>query len=208
MQVSTVRVSLEESADVSHGADRLSISLLHNLFLPTIDTMANDEHVPEIPRAGVDLPTLPDASWIYGQNEALAKLDRSGTTKSLTLDLDGEGKRVIVVTVRGVRTGRPRRIPLMRVHNDGCYAAIASKGGSAKPPAWYHNLKANPEVQLQDLTTIGDFTARELLGEERALWWDRAVQAFRPYAGYAERAGRLIPVFLLEPVADGVTRER
>lgn len=207
MRVSTVWASLGESDDVSCGADRLSISLPHNLFLPTIDTMANDEHVPETPRAGVDLPTLPDAGWIYGQNQALAKLDQSGTTKSLTLDLDGDEKRVIVVTVRGVRSGRPRRIPLMRVENDGRYAAVASKGGSAKLPAWYHNLKANPEVQLQDLTTIGDFTARELLARSGPLV-DRAVQAFEPYAGYAERAGRLIPVFLLEPVTNGVTSRR
>jgi deazaflavin-dependent oxidoreductase (nitroreductase family) len=103
------------------------------------------------------------------------------------------------LTVRGAKTGQPRCIPLMRVEHNGCYAAIASKGGSAKPPAWYYNLKAHPDVQLQDLTTIGDFSARELVGDERAVWWDRAVQAFEPFAGYAERAGRVISVFVLEP---------
>ena len=87
----------------------------------------------------------------------------------------------------------------MRVEHNGCYAAIASKGGSAKPPAWYYNLRANPVVQLQDLTTVGDFVARELVGEERAVWWDRAAQVFRPFVGYAEKAARLIPVFVLEP---------
>jgi deazaflavin-dependent oxidoreductase (nitroreductase family) len=162
--------------------------------------MEDEAKNPEAPGEGVDLRALPDAGWIYGQNQALKKLDQSGTTESLALDLDGEKKRVIVVTVRGAQTGQSRRIPLMRVENDGCYAAVASKGGSPKAPAWYHNLKARPLVLLQDLTTIGDFAAREIFGDERALWWDRAVQTFEPYVGYAEIAGRPIPVFVLEPV--------
>ena len=162
--------------------------------------MQSEESVPEIPRAGVDLAVLPDEGWIYGQNQALKQLDESGTTKSLTLDLDGEEKRVIVVTVRGAKTGQARRIPLMRVEHDGSYAAVASKGGSANTPSWYYNLKANPDVRLQDQTTIGDFSARELVGDERAIWWNRAVDAFEPFAAYAQKAGRLIPVFVLEPV--------
>ncbi|WP_445159678.1 nitroreductase family deazaflavin-dependent oxidoreductase [Mycobacterium sp. Dal123C01] len=161
--------------------------------------MQSEAPLPEIPRAGVDLRVLPDEGWIYGQNQALKQLDESGTTQTLAVELDQDDKRVIVLTVRGAKTGQPRRIPLMRVEHNGCYAAIASKGGSAKPPAWYYNLKAHPDVQLQDLTAIGDFSARELVGDERAVWWDRAVQAFEPFAGYAERAGRVISVFVLEP---------
>jgi F420H(2)-dependent quinone reductase len=165
-----------------------------------VDVMHTEEPVPEIPRAGVDLALLPDEGWIYGQNQALKQLDESGTTKSLTLDLDGEEKRVIVVTVRGAQTGKPRRIPLMRVEHNGSYAVVASKGGSANTPSWCYNLKANPDVQLQDLTTIGDFSARELVGDERAIWWNRAVDVFEPFTDYAKKAGRLIPVFVLEPV--------
>jgi F420H(2)-dependent quinone reductase len=164
-----------------------------------LSVVQTDEPLPEIPRAGVDLTALPDEGWIYDQNQALKQLDESGTTKSLALDLDGVEKRVVVVTVRGAKTGQPRRIPLMRVEQNGCYAAVASKGGSAKPPAWYYNLKAHPDVLLQGLTMIGNFSARELFGDERTVWWDRAVQAFEPFAGYAEKAGRLIPVFVLEP---------
>jgi F420H(2)-dependent quinone reductase len=161
--------------------------------------MQAKDPVPEIPRAGVDLTALPDEGWITGQNQALKTLDQMGSTDSLALDLDGEEKRVVVVTVRGAKTGQPRRIPLMRVEHNGCYAAIASKGGSAKAPAWYYNLKANPDVELQDLTSIGEFSARELVGDERAVWWNRAVDVFEPFAGYAEKAGRLIPVFVLAP---------
>ncbi|MGA7812592.1 nitroreductase family deazaflavin-dependent oxidoreductase [Caballeronia sp.] len=163
--------------------------------------MEAEEPRPEIPRAGIDLPVLPDEGWIYGRHQALKELDGSGTTKSLALDDEGHEKRVVVVTVRGAKTGKPRRIPLMRVECGGCYAAVASKGGSAKKPAWYYNLKANPDVRLQDLTAIGDFSARELVGHERAIWWDRAVHAFEPFADYEQKAGRPIPVFVLEPAA-------
>ncbi len=165
-----------------------------------VGVMRTEEPVPEIPRPGVDLAVLPDEGWIYGQNQALKQLDESGTTESLTLDLNGEEKRVIVLTVRGARTGQPRRIPLMRVEHNGSYAAVASKGGSAHTPSWYYNLRANPAVRLQDQSTVGDFSARELVGAERAIWWNRAVDAFEPFAGYAKRAGRLIPVFALEPI--------
>jgi deazaflavin-dependent oxidoreductase (nitroreductase family) len=161
--------------------------------------METGEQPPEVPGPGVDLAVLPDEGWIYGQNQELEKLDHSGTTESLGLTVDGEEIQVVVVTVRGAKTGQPRRIPLMRVEHNGCYAAVASKGGSARPPAWYHNLKANPDVQLQDRTMIGDFSARELIGEERSVWWDRAVQVFGPYEGYAKATARQIPVFVLEP---------
>jgi deazaflavin-dependent oxidoreductase (nitroreductase family) len=157
------------------------------------------EPQPDVPRPGADLAILPDDGWIYGRNLDLEKLDLSGDTESLALDLGGEMKSVVVVTIRGAKTLQPQRIPLMRVEQNGCYALVASKGGSTKAPAWYYNLRANPYVQLQDLTTVGDFVARELVGEERAVWWDRAVQVFQPFVGYAEKAGRLIPVFVLEP---------
>ena len=133
---------------------------------------------------------LPDGGWIYGRNLDLEKLDLSRDTESLALDLGGEMKSVVVVTIRGAKTLQPQRIPLMRVEHNGRYALVASKGGAAKPPAWYYNLRANPVVQLQDLTTVGDFVARELMGEERAVWWDRAAQVFPAVRGvYAEHGG-------------------
>lgn len=157
------------------------------------------EQPPESLGVDVDMSVLPDAAWMHNQNRELEKLDQSGTTQDLALEVDGMEGRVVVVTVHGAKTGQPRRIPLMRVEHDGCYAVVASKGGSAKAPAWYFNLTANPDVQVQDLRMVGSFSARELAGEERALWWDRAVRDYPPFASYAEKAGRLIPVLVLEP---------
>jgi len=89
----------------------------------------------------------------------------------------------------------------MRVEHDGAYAVVASDGGAPKHPVWYHNVVAHPLVELQDGPVRQDMVAREVEGEERELWWQRAVEAFPPYADYATRTERLIPVFVLEPVS-------
>jgi deazaflavin-dependent oxidoreductase (nitroreductase family) len=90
----------------------------------------------------------------------------------------------------------------MRVEHDGCYAAIASKGGAPEHPTWYANLLANPHVEVQDGPHKQDMRAREVSGEERAQWWERAVAAFPPYATYQEKTEREIPVLVLEPMSD------
>lgn len=88
----------------------------------------------------------------------------------------------------------------MRIEHEGCYAAIASKGGAPDNPAWYENLRTNPHVEVQDGPHKQDMSARELEGEERAQWWDRAVAAFPQYAEYQRSTERQIPVFVLEPM--------
>uniref|UniRef100_UPI00210EE695 nitroreductase family deazaflavin-dependent oxidoreductase n=1 Tax=Staphylococcus aureus TaxID=1280 RepID=UPI00210EE695 len=93
-----------------------------------------------------------------------------------------------------------RRVPLMRVEHDGSYGVVASKGGAPQHPAWYHNLQANPEVEVQDGTTRLVGIARELSGPERAQWWQRAVAAYPEYANYQTKTDRQIPVFVVEPV--------
>ncbi|MDX6206180.1 MAG: hypothetical protein QOF39_2237, partial [Frankiales bacterium] len=107
---------------------------------------------------------------------------------------------VVVVTSLGARSGKVRKNPLMRVEHGGRYAAVASQGGAPTNPTWYYNLKAHPLVEVQDGPTRQDMTARELSGEERAVWWDRAVAAYPDYADYQLKTERQIPVFLLEPV--------
>jgi deazaflavin-dependent oxidoreductase (nitroreductase family) len=89
---------------------------------------------------------------------------------------------------------------VMRVEHDGSYAAVASYGGAPKHPVWYHNFKANPLVEVQDKTVKKDYRARELEGEERQQWWDRAIQVWPAYVDYTKKTDRLIPVFVLEPV--------
>jgi F420H(2)-dependent quinone reductase len=112
-----------------------------------------------------------------------------------------QGKPIILLTSRGARSGKLRKTPLMRVEHDGRYAIVASKGGAPEHPVWYHNLVADPHVQLQDGATPRDMTARELHGDERAQWWERAVEAWPDYATYQTKTDRLIPVFVLEPAA-------
>ena len=130
--------------------------------------------------------------WVKDQ---LATIDETGTTESV----DIMGMDVVVYTMRGAKSGKLRRVPLMRVEHDGVYAAVASKGGAPEHPAWYYNLKANPEVEVQDGATTHDGAAREIRGAERDEWWERAVAAYPPYAEYQTKTDRLIPVFVIEP---------
>ena len=112
---------------------------------------------------------------------------------------DLRGRPVIVLTSVGAKTGKLRKTPLMRVEHEGLYAVVASQGGAPKHPVWYFNLKANPHVELQDGPTKRDYAARELSGDEKAVWWKRAVEAWPDYAKYQTRTKRQIPVFVLEP---------
>ena len=115
---------------------------------------------------------------------------------------DLRGRPVIVLTSVGATTGKLRKTALMRVEHDGEYAVVASKGGAAHHPIWYHNLKANPHVMLQDGPARRDYVARELDGEERSTWWERAVEVWPDYARYQTKTDRVIPVFVLEPMDD------
>ena len=111
---------------------------------------------------------------------------------------DLQGRPVIIMTNRGAKSGNLRKTPLMRVEHGGSYAVVASQGGAPTHPLWYHNLLAEPLVELQDGAEKWDMTARELSGTERQEWWDRAVAAYPPYAEYQEKTDREIPVFVLE----------
>jgi F420H(2)-dependent quinone reductase len=114
---------------------------------------------------------------------------------------DLKGMPVILLTTVGAKTGKLRKTPLMRVEHDGQYAIVASLGGAPKNPVWYYNVAKNPRVELQDGEVTGDYDAREVFGEEKATWWERAVAAYPDYADYQERTERQIPVFVLTPVS-------
>lgn len=117
-----------------------------------------------------------------------------------TAGTDMQGMPVILLTTVGAKTGKLRKTPLMRVEHDGEYAVVASLGGAPKNPVWYHNIVKNPRVELQDGSVTRDYDAREVRGDEKALWWERAVAAFPPYAEYQTKTERQIPVFVLTPV--------
>ena len=123
--------------------------------------------------------------------------ERSNGTEGATL----RGMPVIVLTTVGAKSGKLRKNALMRVEHDGEYAVVASLGGSPSHPVWYYNVVANPHVELQDGATRRDYTAREVSGAEKALWWERAVAAYPDYAAYQRRTERQIPVFVLTPTS-------
>lgn len=132
------------------------------------------------------------SAWVREQVEAY---EASGGREANTLR--DTGLPIVVVTMRGRRSGKLRKIALMRVEHEGEYAFVASKGGAPEHPEWYLNLVANPtEVMLQDGPEPFDVTVREVHGEERAAWWERSVAAFPPYAEYQTRTDRLIPVLV------------
>ena len=113
---------------------------------------------------------------------------------------DMKGKPVILLTTVGAKTGKIRKTPLMRVEHDGEYAVVASLGGAPKHPVWYFNITTNPRVELQDGAETHDYQAREVFGAEKAIWWERAVQAWPDYADYQRKTDRQIPVFVLTPI--------
>jgi deazaflavin-dependent oxidoreductase (nitroreductase family) len=133
--------------------------------------------------------------WVRDQVDLY---ESSGGTAGTTM----RGMPVIVLSTLGAKSGKVRKAPLMRVEHDGRYAAVASLGGSPKNPVWYANVVAHPLVEVQDGPVRQDMTAREITGDEKAIWWERAVAAYPDYADYQVKTDRVIPVFLLEPLAE------
>ena len=133
------------------------------------------------------------AAWARKQAETYEQTDGEKAA-------DLRGRPIIVLSSIGAKTGKLRKTPLMRVEHDGDYAVVASMGGAPKNPVWYYNLKKNPHVELQDGPTKRDYNAREVTGDEKAIWWKRAVDTWPDYAKYQTKTERQIPVFVLEPI--------
>lgn len=133
------------------------------------------------------------SDWVREQVE---KVTEAGTTDAV----DIIGLKVVLMTMRGAKSGKIRKVPVMRVEKDGVYAAVASLGGAPKNPVWYYNLKADPKVSLQDGEVTKEYVAREIEGDEYDEWWQRSVAAYPPYAEYQTKTTRKIPLFLLDPV--------
>ncbi|MFZ0833879.1 MAG: nitroreductase family deazaflavin-dependent oxidoreductase [Mycobacterium sp.] len=144
-----------------------------------------------MPLSGEYAPSTMD--WAREQAE---KYMESGGTDGT----DMQGKPVVLLTTIGAKSGKLRKTPLMRVEHNGEYAIVASLGGAPRHPVWYHNVKAHPRVELQDGTETHDYEAREVFGDEKAVWWERAVQAWPDYANYQKKTERQIPLFVLTRV--------
>lgn len=135
------------------------------------------------------------SGWVREQVE---EYEVSRGTRAATLR--DTGLPIVVVTMVGHKSGKVRKVPVMRVVHDGKYAIVASKGGAPEHPGWYHNLVANPRVDIQDGPEPAPYEVRIVTGEERAVWWERSVAAYPPYAEYQEKTDREIPVFVASPV--------
>lgn len=134
--------------------------------------------------------------------DQVAEYEASGGARANTL-LD-TGLPVVIVTMRGNRSGKIRKIALMRVEHDGRYALVASMGGAPHHPQWYPNLIKHPDdVRLQDAPEPIDVKVREVYGHEREIWWERAAKAYPPYANYQRRTEREIPVLGATPCRGG-----
>src|SRR5262245_30851236 len=132
--------------------------------------------------------------WVREQVELYEK---SGGTKGTTLR--DTGLPVILVTHIGHKTGAVRKTPLMRVRDGDSYVLVGSQGGAPTDPAWVHNLRANPAVEIRDETVVRPMRVREVEdAAERSRLWQLATAAFPPYAEYQERTARRIPVFIAE----------
>ena len=146
-----------------------------------------------MPIEGVYEPSA--LEWVRDQ---IAEYEASNGQRANTLR--DTGIPVIIVTMRGHSTGKVRKIALMRVEHEGAYALVASYGGSPDHPAWYANLVADPNVEIQDGPAPHDYRVREVTGDERAEWWDRAVAVFVNYADYQAKTERVIPVLVAKRV--------
>lgn len=133
--------------------------------------------------------------WDWSREQAEKYMESGGTDGT-----DMQGKPVVLLTTVGAKSGKLRKTPLMRVEHNGEYAIVASLGGAPRNPVWYYNVKAHPRVELQDGTQTHDYQAREVFGDEKAAWWERAVQAWPDYANYQNKTERQIPVFVLTRV--------
>ena len=132
------------------------------------------------------------SEWVRNQ---VAEYEASGGQRANTL-LD-TGLPIIVLTTRGNKTGKVRKHALMRVEHEGEYALVASQGGTPTNPSWYYNLKADPRaLEIQDGPEPHDYVAREVTGDEKAVWWERSVAAYPPYAEYQKATSRVIPLLV------------
>jgi len=134
-------------------------------------------------------------AWVRDQ---VATYEASGGTEANTLR--ESGIPVIVVTSRGAKSGNVRKFALMRVEHEGEYALVASMGGQPQNPGWYHNLVAEPLVEIQDGAEPHDYTTDIVTGDERRIWWERAVEVFPTYSDYEAKTDRVSPVFVARPV--------
>ena len=134
------------------------------------------------------------APWIHQIDKTLLKLTMGKYAASEILGWD-----IIQLTTLGAKTGQQRTMPLVALFDGEKIALIASSLGRAHNPGWYYNLKKNPECDVQQNGHSKKYIAHEVEGNEREKYWQLALSYYAGYEKYKERAGRKIPVIILEP---------
>lgn len=113
------------------------------------------------------------------------------------------GGRIVLLTTTGRKTGERRTTPLLSMPDGDRYVLVASNAGRSNHPDWYRNLKADPQVEIQDGPRTTRMLAREAVGAERERLWARVGEMYRGYSVYQQETNRLIPVVVVEPPEDG-----
>ena len=143
-----------------------------------------------------------DGEYVPSPTESVrtqvADYEASGGVKGGTL----EGRPVVILTSVGAKSGKVRKNPVMRIVDGDRYVAVASAGGAPANPSWYANLVAHPRIRLQDGTSVKEFAAREVSGDEKRYYWAVAERFWPHFPEYRRLAGgRDIPIMVLEPIA-------
>lgn len=157
----------------------------------------NHQPHPAIGQAAFDGAYIP--SPVAAVRDQVALYEATNGAQGNTL----EGRPVVILTTIGAHSGNVRKSPIIRILENGIYVAVASDQGAPSNPSWYGNLRANPEVRLQDGSTVYRLRAREVFAAEKDYWWHVAERFWPYFPAYRERAvGRDIPVVLLEPITN------
>ena len=135
-----------------------------------------------------------DASHLFGEEHVRSYRETGG---ELGHDWK-EGSSVLLLTTKGRKSGEERTTPLIYGTAGEDYVIVASKGGSDEPPAWYVNLEADPEVEVQVLDDVFPARARTATPEEKPQLWESMLREWPHYASYQEQTDREIPVVLLQ----------
>jgi F420H(2)-dependent quinone reductase len=109
-----------------------------------------------------------------------------------------KGAPILLLTTTGRKSGKRRTTPLLYLRDGDALAVVASEGGAPRHPAWFHNLQANPQVEIEIGRERERRRARQATPEERERLWPGLVEMYAPYASYQEKTARTIPVVLLE----------